>query len=686
MRLSLSSADPPSILSASDEPSPMKTSSPASPKVVVIAQARMGSSRLPGKVLKVAGGDTLLAHLVRRVLQAHRPHLCVIATTRCVADDEIESAELPSAALIFRGDEHDVLNRYYEAARTVGADVIVRVTGDCPLLDPIELDRVIDVFLQSQQTSAPYDYVTNQAGTHRLIPRGLDVEVMTASALAQAAREATEPGEREHVTPYLYQRGLFHTRVTHPEGPDLSDLRLTVDTPEDLKVVRAIFDALGPAPTTSEVAKFLHKHPEILSINGHVKQRGTRSEHQRRQETVRGRWLVGRADRSFTQGSGHIARLSAVLAGWAHLGGRASMIGGGLDDFWSSYCTRVGVEVIPLEGDTPESLHIDFAQHIKGFKSKPAFILFDGYEFLEADVESARLIAPLGLIDDHASSSPHWYEAFELIINQNLGFPVERYPQTIQARCLVGAEYVLLRPEFWGTLDARDPSTPSSSLIEPTPDSPPTLSEHTLSEHTLSEHTLSEHTLSEHTLSEPVAVVITFGSSDPERVTAPLLQYLLSRMDSSSRRPPLKVEVVIGPAFDPQEVSKIQDMASGVSRVTLLENVIDLAQVFKRAELALSAGGTTTWELIRCGVTPYILRVADNQDVVSEGLETYQIGADLGIYRADSPRDWAELLAPVEEALISSHRARDRQRAQTLIDGRGVWRLIDRLLTLASSI
>ena len=126
------------------------------------------------------------------------------------------------------------------------------------------------------------------------------------------------------------------------------------------------------------------------------------------------------------------------------------------------------------------------------------------------------------------------------------------------------------------------------------------------------------------------------------------------------------------------------DRVQGLSMVSC--SVIDLAQVFKRAELALSAGGTTTWELIRCGVTPYILRVADNQDVVSEGLETYQIGADLGIYRADSPRDWAELLAPVEEALISSHRARDRQRAQTLIDGRGVWRLIDRLLTLASSI
>ena len=639
--------------------SPIKTPPHPSPKIVVIAQARMGSSRLPGKVLKVAGGETLLSHLVRRVSQAHRPHLCVIATTRCSADDEIESAELPSSTLIFRGDEHDVLNRYNEAARAVSADVIVRVTGDCPLLDPIELDRVIDVFLHSQQTTTPYDYVTNQAGAHRLIPRGLDVEVMTASALERAAREATEPGEREHVTPYLYQRGLFQTLVTHPDGPDLSDLRLTVDTPQDLEVVRAIFDALGPAPTTSEIAQFLHDHPQILSINAHVKQRGTRSEHQRRQEAVEGEWLIGRADRSFKQGSGHIARLSAILAAWAHLGGRASMIGGGLDEFWSSYCMNAGVEVIALGGETPESLHRDFDQRLKSFQSKPAFILFDGYEFLEADILSARPIAPLGVIDDHASMPPLWYDAFDLIINQNLGFPLERYPQRIQVKCLVGAEYVLLRPEFWGTLDAQETSTLSSPLIDPPKNStsnPP----------------------------DRVPVVITFGSSDPERVTAPLLQYLLSRMDSTSHRLPLKLEVVIGPAFDPQEVSKIQEMASGDSRVILLENVTDLAQVFKRAELALSAGGTTTWELIRCGVIPYILRVADNQDVVSEGLETYQIGADLGIYRANSHQNFTELLAPLEDDLIASHRALDRQRTQSLIDGRGVWRVIDRLLTLSS--
>ena len=190
----------------------MKTSSLSSPKIVVIAQARMGSSRLPGKVLKVAGGATLLSHLVRRVSQAQHPHLCVIATTRCSADDEIEDAHLPSSTLIFRGDEHDVLSRYFEAAQAVSADVIVRVTGDCPLLDPIELDRVIDVFLESQQTATPYDYVTNQAGAHRLIPRGLDVEVMSASALARAARRSLSSPQTRCATSSARHRSTIGTR------------------------------------------------------------------------------------------------------------------------------------------------------------------------------------------------------------------------------------------------------------------------------------------------------------------------------------------------------------------------------------------------------------------------------------------------------------------------------------------
>ena len=217
----------------------------SSARIVVIAQARMGSSRLPGKVLKKAGGIPLIEHLAHRVLSAQLPQSLWIATTDQPSDDPLAAYPFPDGVSVFRGDEHDVLKRYYNTALQAQAEIVVRVTGDCPLLDSAELDRVIQVYLDGLTLESPYEYVTNQAGEVRQIPRGLDVEVFSFEGLKRAYKEAHKSGHREHVTPYLYQSGLFKTHITHPPHFDLGHLRLTVDTPADLVVVQHL-DANHP--------------------------------------------------------------------------------------------------------------------------------------------------------------------------------------------------------------------------------------------------------------------------------------------------------------------------------------------------------------------------------------------------------------------------------------------------------
>ena len=617
----------------------------SAPRVVVVAQARMGSSRLPGKVLREAGGQSLLHHLAARVLSARLPSALVIATTDQPSDDPIAAARFPEGVSVFRGDEHDVLRRYAGAARAAGAEVVVRVTGDCPLLDPEELDRVVGLYLEARTSPTPLDYVTNQAGEVRRIPRGLDVEVMSAEALYRAEREAAAPGEREHVTPYLYQSGRFRVRVTHPEGEDLSDLRLTVDTPEDLALVRAVLEELGPRPTTAAVAALLRARPELVALNAHVKQRGVQSEHERRRSLAAGRLLVGRADRSFEGGAGHVARLSGLLAAWARLGGEAACVGDGLDEFWRARLSSLGVRAVSLEGRA-------FAEALAALRAESgaplAGVCVDGYALSPADLEAVRACgAPLCLVDDHAAAPLEWYEAASVVVNQNLGFDVGRYPSSVRGRVLAGGEFVLLRPEFWGALGAGE-GAPAS----PTPPWPPGARR----------------------------VVVTFGSSDPARATAPLLEALEEALEMASGegregRERVCARVVVGPSFDPVEVRRLRALAARAPWVSLVEGGEGLAGVFAGAEVAVTAGGTTVWELLRCGVWPLVVRVAENQDVVGEGLRAVGVGADLGVApRAGDREGWAR----VAQAALAG--AGGGEGGAGLVDGRGVWRVIDRVL------
>ncbi len=239
-------------------------------KKVAIVQARMTSSRLPGKVLVDLDGAPMLAQELRRLRRATLIDEIVVATTANATDDPVETLAAAEGARVFRGDEHDVLDRFVGAARMVKADLVVRVTGDCPLIDPAVVDRVV---ARAIDRDNPCDYASNTIT--RTYPRGLDTEALHRDVLERIARMATSTPAREHVTYFLHRE--------HPElfvscqitrDSDASDLRWTVDTDEDLALIRRMWSELGAGDiSTDELIDKVRARPELIALNSHVEQK-----------------------------------------------------------------------------------------------------------------------------------------------------------------------------------------------------------------------------------------------------------------------------------------------------------------------------------------------------------------------------------------------------------------------------
>ncbi len=245
---------------------------------VAIIQARMGSTRLPGKVVRVLGDRTVLAHVIGRALEARGVDAVAVATTESVSDQAIVDEAVRAGVGVFRGSELDVLARYRGAAASFGAERIVRITSDCPLLDPDLLGRMLAEFDLAGRSGAPLDYMSN--ALERTFPRGLDAEVFTRAALERAYKEASRPYQREHVTPFIYEHPeLFRLRSFR--GPvDQSAYRLTLDTHEDWELLAAIFRELqrpGHRISTEEVIALLRRRPDLMGLNAGVQQKALRS-------------------------------------------------------------------------------------------------------------------------------------------------------------------------------------------------------------------------------------------------------------------------------------------------------------------------------------------------------------------------------------------------------------------------
>lgn len=230
-------------------------------KTVALIQARMSSTRLPGKVLLDIGGQPMLLHVIHRAKLAGSVDLVAVVTSRREDDDPIERLCNKKGIPCFRGSLDDVLDRYYQAACHFQADAVVRLTADCPLLDPKIIDRVVQTFRQGE-----FDYVSN--ALECTYPDGLDAEIFRFTALERAWKEARLKSEREHVTAYIHKHPeVFRLgSVTHEE--DLSALRWTVDTPRDLEFVRTVYSFFPNADFgMDDILQVMKEHPEIAEIN-----------------------------------------------------------------------------------------------------------------------------------------------------------------------------------------------------------------------------------------------------------------------------------------------------------------------------------------------------------------------------------------------------------------------------------
>lgn len=240
-------------------------------KIVAIIQARMGSTRLPSKVMKEVLGKPLLEFQIERIRRSKWINSLVVATTTSEREQPIIDLCERLAVPYYRGAEEDVLERYYEAATHYDAQAVVRLTSDCPLIDPLIIDKVINEF---RTNSTRYDYVSNTI--ERTYPRGFDTEIFSMEALEKCHRETTNVSYREHVTPYLYKHPERFKigQVTHTS--DLKHYRLTVDTEEDLMLIKLLIEDLykkNQSFSLEDILYLLKKNPEWNLLNSHIEQK-----------------------------------------------------------------------------------------------------------------------------------------------------------------------------------------------------------------------------------------------------------------------------------------------------------------------------------------------------------------------------------------------------------------------------
>jgi spore coat polysaccharide biosynthesis protein SpsF len=243
--------------------------------IVAIIQARMGSSRLPGKSLKIIQGKPMLWHIVNRLNMVDKIDRVVIATSNLPEDDSIYQMAEKFEISCFRGSESDVLKRFFDAAAMVKADHVIRITGDCPLVDPLTIRQLIKLYFDGN-----YDFcgvacgagVANEININRF-PDGLDAEIFSFKTLQEAQAEADTDLQREHVTPFIWKnRERYASNILYPETRDFSDLRWTVDNQVDFDFIKWVYNQLYPLNndfTLHDVMALLEKYPDA-AYNKHL--------------------------------------------------------------------------------------------------------------------------------------------------------------------------------------------------------------------------------------------------------------------------------------------------------------------------------------------------------------------------------------------------------------------------------
>ncbi|MHB9041469.1 MAG: cytidylyltransferase domain-containing protein [Melioribacteraceae bacterium] len=241
--------------------------------ITAIVQARFGSTRLPGKILKEIYHKPMLWHVVNRLSHSRLIDKIIVATTDLAEDDQVQKFCEANNFLFYRGSSEDVLSRYYNAAKSFNAKIIIRITSDCPVIDFSIIDKMLEEFI-SETRVRKLDYLSNVLT--RSFPRGLDTEIFTFAAIEKTYNEAKQIYEREHVTPYIYNHPDIFTLKNFSNEKDYSFHRWTVDTQEDFDLVDKIYKSLyekNKLFLLEEILKLFEEHPALIEINQNIQQK-----------------------------------------------------------------------------------------------------------------------------------------------------------------------------------------------------------------------------------------------------------------------------------------------------------------------------------------------------------------------------------------------------------------------------
>jgi UDP-2,4-diacetamido-2,4,6-trideoxy-beta-L-altropyranose hydrolase len=561
-------------------------------KTVAIIQGRMGSRRLPGKILMDIAGEPLIAHVIRRTAAANVFDEVIVATTQESEDDAVAAYCEAAGVPCFRGSEDDVLDRYYQAAKTHGAGIIARITADCPLHDPTVIRRIVKAFDPSR-----CDYVSN--ALERTYPDGLDTEVFSVEALERAHREAKLPSEREHVTPYIHKHPEIF-RIGHVmQDTDRSALRWTVDEPRDLAFVRAVFAELGNrAFGQEEIVELLERKPELQKMNegivmnaGYLKSLA---------DDPKATHVLFRVDAGAAIGTGHVMRCLALAQAMHDAEIWTIFLCADLPDVLRERLEREGCSVRMTKGKPygQEDAHSALAMMRE---TGAKWIVVDGYAFDGAYQEMLkRGGARILWIDDYGHAGSY---CADVVLNQNVSADEDLYRnRSSETRLLLGPEYVLLRREFCVWKDRRGQrSGPVRRLL------------------------------------------VTLGGTDPKHIT--------------------------------EKVTAAVEKAGYTGSVAIVSGKTDdMPAEMAKADFAIAAAGTTSWELLFMGVPFLTGAFADNQIPVAETLQKKDLADSAGWY----PDVTEESLASRIAILIADDawRTEHSRRGIETIDGEGVTRAL----------
>lgn len=589
-------------------------------KCVVIVQARMRSTRLPDKVMRKLAGITVLEHVLRRC-QAIRGIDEVICATTDTAETDLIAAEAARIGVtVFRGSEPDVLDRYYRAASAARAGIVMRVTSDCPLIDPGICSALLSLFLRSG-----VDYACNNMP--RSWPHGMDAEVFSMAALTRAAEEATEPFAREHVTPWLRAHPEVRRTVLHGPGWPHTEHRLTLDHPEDLRLFEHIADKF-PLPlhtaTLDDILRVLAAHPEIDAINRYLGRPEKPSSEDKRPV------VLFRFDAGPEIGGGHAMRCATLEAAFRAAGWRALRL-----------VSQETADHLHLESEDPTVVILDAddgageadavaAQGICG-----DLLVVDHYGRDRSFETPARRFAKKILVIDDLADRIH---DCDWLLDATPGRTVEDYqgkvPQT--AALLLGPKYALIRRQF------RQFRVPAAEKRAAT------------------------------STNTPTRILISCGLIDSANATELALAALAqAKLDAD-------VDVVLGP--NAAHLKAIERRAQQADdRISLHVDSAHISALMTNADLCIGAGGTTTWERCCVGLPSLVIGVADNQRPNAAALGKAAVAEVAGWIGALSEQALSETITR-----LWNDRARRQEMAEkgmTLVDGRGAERVV--LATLA---